>query len=93
MYFSDNEELLWYLDTMFYVSPVIILAFLILSYNLGLCKWHRTACILPLVSQIPVFVDKYVVPLDNVEISTFLAAIITMSILLLIAAYKVFFCK
>lgn len=66
-YWFANETVLTILDTLFYVSPVVIVQFLILSKALKLCKWHKTACALPILPQITVVLDRTVVIFsDNV---------------------------
>lgn len=85
------EEAQSQLDTLFYISPVCIVAFLILSKLLRLCKWHKTACILPAIPQIVGFIDCYIITLTVSEAYIINAVIIVMTVLLLIAAYKVFF--
>jgi len=79
------------LDTLFYVSPVTIVAFLLLSKLLHMCKWHKTACILPMVPQAVSLTDYYIINLTIPEVWVANSLIIVMSALLLIAAYKVFF--
>ena len=93
MCFSENENFLWLLDTLFYVSPLFIALLLVESRILKLCKWHKTACALPFLSQVPVFIDRFVLELTNYVIEVYLVSIIVTSVLLLFAAYKVFFCK
>ena len=85
------EEAQSQLDTLFYISPVCIVAFLILSKLLRLCKWHKTACILPAIPKIVGFIDCYIITLTVSEAYIINAVIIVMTVLLLIAAYKVFF--
>jgi hypothetical protein len=79
------------LDTLFYISPLFMAGILILSKILHLCKWHRTACVLPLFPQIISFIDYYVIELTEVEAYVTDFTISTMAILLLMAAYNVFF--
>lgn len=85
------EEAQSQLDTLFYISPVCIVAFLILSKLLRLCKWNKTACILPAIPQIVGFIDCYIITLTVPEAYIINAVIIVMTVLLLVAAYKVFF--
>lgn len=91
--FHPNDDFLWLLDTLFYISPVVIVFLLMESHALKLCKWHKTACVLPIVPQIPIFINKYAFELSNYVIYIYLCCLIVMSVLLLVAAYKVFFCK
>lgn len=85
------EEAQSQLDTLFYISPICIVAFLILSKLLRLCKWNKTACILPAIPQIVGFIDCYIITLTVPEAYIINAVIIVMTVLLLVAAYKVFF--
>lgn len=84
------EDSIWILDTLFYVSPVTVGAFLVLSKLLRLCKWHKTACILPLLPQVISFIDYYLVELTEVAAQVNIILFGSMAILLLIAAYNVF---
>lgn len=91
LYSFSSESVLNALDTLFYISPFIICIFLIESHILKLCKWHKFACLLPIIPQIFVFIDYYIIEFTKFEriISIFIPTI--MSVLLLVAAYKVFF--
>lgn len=85
------ESVQMLLDTLFYISPVTVVAFLLLSKLLHFCKWHKTACVLPLVPQVVSLTDYYIINLTVPEVWVANGTIITMTILLLVAAYKVFF--
>lgn len=89
-YLFCSEPILVLLNTLSYVSLVVIIGFLIESKILKLCKWHKTACILPILPQILVFVDYYIIELTEIEAYIAIATPIALSILLLIAAYNVF---
>ena len=84
------EDSIWILDTLFYVSPVTVFAFLVLSKLLRLCRWHKTACILPLLPQVVSFVDYYIIELTELAAQVNIILFVCMAILLLIAAYNVF---
>lgn len=90
LYITAGENVIRVADTMFYISPTIVAAFLVESRILKLCRWHRRACALPLIPQIAVFIDYHIASLGNVMayIAIFIPAL--MAILLLIAAYNVF---
>lgn len=77
-------------DTLFYVSPVTVCAFLVLSKLLRLCRWHKTACILPLLPQIVSFVDYYIIELTEIAAQVNIILFGSMAVLLLLAAYNVF---
>lgn len=85
------ESVQMLLDTLFYVSPVTVVAFLVFSKLLHLCKWHKTACVLPLVPQAISLIDYYLITLTVPEVWIVNMTIVAMTILPLIAAYKVFF--
>ena len=89
-YWFASETVLAILDTLFYVSPIVVVQFLVLSKSLRLCKWHKTACSLPLIPQVTVVLDHTFVKFsENVAIYS-VATMMIMSVLLLIAAYNVF---
>lgn len=90
LYLFCPEPIIMVLDTLFYVSPTTVLMMLVASKILKLCAWHRTACVLPVLPQVFVFTDHFIVELST---SAFYIVIITpvaLAILLLIAAYHVF---
>lgn len=86
-----SDEIAFMLDSAFYISPVFMVGTLVLSRILHLCVWHRIACCVPLVSQIPVLIDNYIVSMTQIEGVVSNSAIIVMTALLLVSAYKVFF--
>ena len=77
-------------DTMFYISPLVVANSLIQSRVLHLCKWHKTACLIPMLPQIVSFVDYYIIELTELEALITNLLTTTMVILLLVAAYNVF---
>lgn len=79
------------MDNLFYVSPVCMVAFLILSKTLRMCKWHKTACIIPIIPQVVNFIDCHVVMLCEDAAIVFNVTLAAVVVLLLISAYKVFF--
>lgn len=89
-YWFANDTILCILDMLFYVSPVAIIQFLVLSRLLRLCAWHRTACALPLLPQVMVVLDKAIFRFSENLAEVCVATIAVMSVLLLVAAYNVF---
>lgn len=79
------------LDNLFYISPACIVTFLILSKVLLLCRWHKAACIIPIIPQVANFIDCHVVMLSEAQVYLFNGTLIGMTVLLVFAAYKVFF--
>lgn len=92
-YLFAQDNVLNVLDLIFYVSPVVTLIFLLESRVLKLCAWHRAACVLPVIPQIVSLVDSVFIEFTVYEAAIFNGMLLLMSVLLLIAAYKVFFCK
>lgn len=78
-------------DHLFYVSITVIIYNLILSRILKLCFWHKTACLIPLIPELVGLADKIFIELSIYAEYVNLGMIITMTALLLISAYKVFF--
>ena len=77
-------------DTLFYTSPMVVCALLVFSRILHLCKWHRTACALPLIPLSLSIIDYYVIELTEFEALIFDAVVAVSTVLLLVAAYNVF---
>lgn len=90
LYFFAGDNLLCVLDSLFYVSPTIVIMFFILSKQLRLCKWHRRAILLPLIPQIAVIADRYLITMSKVALIVDFSIIIIMAVLLLVADYNVF---
>ena len=91
VYYVASGDVLWLADTLFYVSPMTALAFLLLSRVLRLCKWHRRAVMLPILPQIVNLLDYYLLDLSEVAAHVNFYVIMSMAIILIIAAYNVFF--
>lgn len=79
------------LDTLFYVSPVVVVQSLVLSNLLKLCFWHKIACTLPIAPQVPVVLDNTVISLSGLAALINITTTMIVAIILLIAAYNVFF--
>lgn len=91
LYLFLPESSLWILDTLFYTSPIVVVEFLIFSRVLKLCRWHRRACALPIIPQVFIFADYYIIDLTEVEFYIAVGTPILLGVLLIIAAYNVFF--
>ena len=90
LYLFASDTVLTILDTLLYVSPIVVVCSLIQSRVLKLCRWHRTACILPAVPQINILTDRYIYEFSVRAELAHISIILLMSVLLLIAAYNVF---
>lgn len=78
-------------DHFFYVSLTVILYNLILSRTLRLCRWHKLACVIPLFPEMVSLADLTLIDLSSHAAIVNILTIIFMTLLLLIAAYNVFF--
>lgn len=92
IYITGTEEAATLCDTLFYVSPIVAIEFLILSRLLKLCKWHRTACCVPLIPQVVSMIDYYIIQLSEIVVQVDIFVYMFSVILLLVSAYKVFLC-
>jgi hypothetical protein len=92
IYYEGSETAAQVADSFMYVSPVTIVSFLVLSKMLKLCKWHKTACCIPLVPSLVSFIDYYIIELSEIAVLVEFCMIAGMIIVLLISAYKVFLC-
>ena len=90
-YLFASERVISLLDTLFYVSPIVVIGNLIESRILKLCKWHKTACILPALPQVNLFIDRYIYEFSIHAELAHITMTIIMAVLLLVAAYNVFF--
>lgn len=89
VYNIAGERVLDILDTLFYISPLVMLAFVFYSRILHLCKWHRVTCIIPLIPQVVDWADSFL-NLTQYEVIISNSLTIILIILLLISAYKVY---
>lgn len=90
LYLFCSDRVAVICDSLFYVSPITIVSFLVLSRLLKMCVWHRIACGLPAISIFASIVDRYVVEFPmNAGIATICISV-GLFILLLLCAYKVF---
>lgn len=91
LYLFAPERVRYILDTLFYVSPIVVAGLLAQSKILELCRWHKAACVLPLIPQVAVLVDRLLIPLTAIEAYISITTPALLGILLLVAAYNVFF--
>ena len=91
MLFSDAVAVT--LDTLFYVSPLVVILLWILSKALKMCNWHRLECALPLVPQVPIFFDDYINQFDYAGAAINICVVGLLFLLSLLNAYFVFIKK
>lgn len=73
-----------------YMSFVMFLFLIYLSYSVKLCFWHRLQCILPLFPQIIVFIDANFYEFEESLMTIDFVVDIIIFLLSLINAYFVF---
>lgn len=59
-----TETSLNLIDGIIYLSAIMIILLIRLSYCVKLCIWHRLQCALPLLPQIVAQVDRYILKFD-----------------------------
>ena len=91
MLFSDAVAVT--LDTLFYVSPLVVILLWMLSKALKMCNWHRLECVLPLVPQVPIFFDDYINQFDYAGAAINICVVGLLFLLSLLNAYFVFIKK
>lgn len=79
------------IDHLTFVSPIVVVAHLVYSKMLMMCKWHRAACALPLFPQAVDVADTYIFHFGETEWIISSITILITFILFLIAIYKVFY--
>jgi hypothetical protein len=90
LYFFECYGFAFVIDTLFHISVVTVVIFLLLSKSLKLCKWHRLECIIPLIAAFPTIIDEYFFTFSTMAAYSNVTIIILLSILSLINAYHVF---
>ena len=90
-YSFSSGVLLDIIDYAVFVSPIVVLAHIVYSRMLRMCKWHRLACSLPLLPQAVDQLDIYIFHFEHNAWIVVSATIIITMILFLVCIYKVFF--
>ena len=85
------DSLLGLMDSIVFVSPAASGGMLVLSRMLRLCKWHRTAILIPFSSQIEAYVDSFVFTFTENEIALINVALGVSASVFLLMANKHFF--
>ena len=88
--FSDGV-VLEIIDYFAFVSPIVVVAHIVYSRMLKMCKWHRTACAIPLIPQAVDLFDNYVYHFEHNAWVVVCATIIVSLCLFLFCIYKVFY--
>lgn len=77
-------------DSTIYLSAIMVLFLIRLSYCVKLCIWHRLQCVLPLLPQIVAQVDRYIFKFGFYLATAEVVVMCIIFILSLINAYFVF---
>ena len=77
-------------DSLIYLSAVMVLFLILLSYCIKLCKWHRLQCVLVSLPQLSVFVDENIYKFGDKGATVNYSITAIIFILSLINGYLVF---
>lgn len=55
-----QNDVVYEMESLFYISALVIVLLIVLSYRLRLCKWHRIQCLLLFMPQVFSYIDMYV---------------------------------
>lgn len=55
-----QNDVVYEMESLFYISAFVVVLLIVLSYRLRLCKWHRIQCLLLLMPQVFSYIDMYV---------------------------------
>lgn len=89
--FFASEGVLCVADSLLTISPATAGMMLVGSRLFKLCRWHKTACILPMSSQVEGYVDSFIITFTQEEIIFINTAIGLAALAFLILAIKHFF--
>lgn len=85
-----TDTMLNMVDSTIYLSAIMVLLLIRLSYCVKLCIWHRLQCALPLLPQIVAQVDRYIFKFGFYLATAEVVVMCIIFTLSLINAYKVF---
>lgn len=85
------ERLSCIIDCTMFVSPVVSAGTILLSGVLGMCRWHKVACILPYSSRLVSFVDTNFVTFTQNELVAINCIIGIAMVSFIALAFKHFF--
>ena len=74
-----------------FVSPAVSAGLLLLSGALGMCAWHKTACVLPYSSRLVSFVDTNLFTFTQTELVVINLAIGVAIMAFITLAFRHFF--
>ena len=79
------ERLACVIDCSLFVSPVVSAGTILLSGVLGMCRWHKVACLLPYSSRFVSFIDTnfFTFTQNEITIINFAIGIVLMAFIVL----------
>lgn len=89
-YWNCDEIILDIIDQCVYVSPIVSLTFIRLSYYLKLCNWYRLQCILPILPFPIVLIDEHIYEFGSMAMWINFVITTLIFLLSLVNAYFVF---
>ena len=87
----QTESLSSLIDCTLFVSPIVSIGTLFLSGILGMCRWHKVACLLPYSSRVVSFIDTNIITLTQNEVILINYFIGIMVVAFIGLAFKHFF--
>ena len=75
---------------MFYISPMVVIIFLMQSRMLHFCKWHRIACAVPLLSLSQNVIEICFNDITDIAVYLFIFVNTAMVVILLLSVYHIF---
>ena len=88
IYIFGSLGLIGLVDLLFSMSPFTMLINLLLGRYCDLCKWHRLACVTPIVGFISVVVDSYIYSVGHYG---FLIIIINFTLIFTLSILSAYF--
>lgn len=85
------DDIVCLADGVMFSSPLATTAMLVLSRVLKLCRWHKTACLIPSASQIESIIDTYCFTFTQTEVVLINVLLGVISLVFLVVANKHFF--
>lgn len=85
-----QNDVVYEMESLFYISAFVIALLIVLSYRLRLCKWHRIQCLLLFMPQVFSYIDMYVY---EYGVNSAIIADIALTFILAVSilnAYKMF---
>ena len=82
------DGLYCFIDALLNEPPAVVLLFLVLSHLLKLCKWHKIACLIPMLSRVVNAFDGFVITLTQSEVITINSTLGIITILFILIAHN-----